>query len=142
MKYNVVIDTNVLVSALRSRDGASFRLISLLGESEKFVLSISVALVLEYEDASKRLIEETGIEESVIDEVIDYICRIASEQQVFFLWRPFLKDPNDDMILELAVAAGCNFIITYNKKDFKNVEQFGIRTISPSEFLRMIGGLK
>ena len=56
MKYSVVIDTNVLVLALRSRDGASFLLISLLGESDKFDLYISVALVLEYEDAAKRLL--------------------------------------------------------------------------------------
>ena len=141
MKYNVVIDTNVLVSALRSRDGASFLLISLLGENDKFDIYISVALVLEYEDAAKRLIEKTQITEDVIDDVIDYICQIGHEQQVFFLWRPFLKDPNDDMVLELAVAAGCNFIITYNKKDFQNIEEFGLKAISPAEFLRMIGVL-
>ena len=141
MKYNVVIDTNVLVSALRSRDGASFLLISLLGENDKFDIYISVALILEYEDAAKRLIEKTQITEDVIDDVIDYICQIGREQQVFFLWRPYLKDPNDDMVLELAVAAGCNFIITHNKKDFKNIEEFGLKAISPAEFLRMIGVL-
>ncbi|MCI0608213.1 MAG: putative toxin-antitoxin system toxin component, PIN family [Anaerolineae bacterium] len=141
MKYRVVVDTNVLVSALRSRDGASFLLISLLGESDKFDIYISVAMVLEYEDAAKRLIEKTQITEDVVDAVIDYICQIGNEQQVFFLWRPFLKDPKDDMVLELAVAAGCNFIITYNKQDFKNIEEFGIQAISPVEFLRMIGVL-
>jgi len=139
MKYNVVIDTNVLVSALRSRDGASFLLISLLGENDKFDIYISVALVLEYEDAAKRLLGKIQITEDVIDDVIDYICQIGNEQQVFFLWRPFLKDPNDDMVLELAVAAGCNFIITHNKKDFRNIEEFGLQAISPAEFLRMIG---
>ncbi|MCI0553093.1 MAG: PIN domain-containing protein [Anaerolineae bacterium] len=131
----------MLVSALRSRDGASFLLISLLGESDKFDIYISVAMVLEYEDAAKRLIEKTQITEDVVDAVIDYICQIGNEQQVFFLWRPFLKDPKDDMVLELAVAAGCNFIITYNKQDFKNIEEFGIQAISPVEFLRMIGVL-
>lgn len=141
MKYSVVIDTNVLVSALRSRDGASFLLISLLGENDKFDIYISVALVLEYEDAAKRLIEKIQITEDVVDDVINYICRIGIEQQVFFLWRPFLKDPNDDMVLELAVAAGCNFIITHNKKDFRNIEEFGIQAISPAEFLHMIGVL-
>jgi len=139
MKYGVVIDTNVLVSALRSRDGASFLLISLLGENDKFDIYISVALVLEYEDAAKRLLGKIQITEDVIDDVIDYICQIGNEQQVFFLWRPFLKDPNDDMVLELAVAAGCNFIITHNKQDFKNIKEFGLQAISPAEFLRMIG---
>ena len=142
MKYKVVIDTNVLVSALRSRDGASFLLISLLGKDETFDIYISVALILEYEDAAKRLLGKIEITEDVINEVIDYICLIGKEQQVFFLWRPFLKDPGDDMVLELAVAAGCNFIITHNKKDFKNIEDFGIQAISPVEFLRTIGVLK
>jgi putative PIN family toxin of toxin-antitoxin system len=142
MKYSVVVDTNVFVSALRSRDGASFRLISLLGRSNKFTINVSVALILEYEDASKRQTNETGITEDVVDDIIDYICQIANEQQVFFLWRPFLKDPNDDMVLELAVAAGCNYIITHNKQDFKGIEQFGMEAISPADFLRLIGGLQ
>lgn len=142
MKYKVVIDTNVLVSALRSKDGASYLLISLLGEqNEKFDIYISVALVLEYEDAAKHLIEKTDITEDIVDDVIDYICQVGIEQQVFFLWRPFLRDPNDDMVLELAAAAGCNFIITHNKKDFKNIDDFGIQAISPLEFLQTIGVL-
>lgn len=142
MKYKVVIDTNVLVSALRSRDGASFLLISLLGRNEAFDIYISVALILEYEDAAKRLLGKVEITESIIDDVIDYICLIGRDQQVFFLWRPFLKDPSDDMVLELAVAAGCNFIITHNKKDFTNIDDFGIQAMSPVEFLQMIGVLE
>ena len=141
MKYSVVIDTNVIVSALRSRDGASFRLVSLLGESDKFEINVSVALVLEYEDAAKRLIGKVPISETAIEDLIDYICEIANEQKVFFLWRPVSNDPNDDMVIELAVAAGCQFIITYNKQDFKNMKQFGIKAISPAEFLEMIGDL-
>ncbi len=101
MKYGVVIDTNVIVSALRSRDGASFLLVSLLGESDKFEINISVALVLEYEDATKRLLGEVPITERAIDDILDYICEIAHEQKIYFLWRPFLRDPNDDMVLEL-----------------------------------------
>jgi len=142
VKYRVVIDTNVFVSALRSRGGASFLLVSLLDENEAFDVYISVALILEYEDTAKRLIGKIEITEDIIDDVIDYICLIGKEQQVFFLWRPFLKDPGDDMVLELAVAAGCNFIITHNKKDFKNIEDFGIQTISPVEFLQTIGVLE
>ena len=142
MKYNIVIDTNVIVSALRSRDGAFFLLVSLLGENDQFEIYISVALVLEYEDAAKRLPGKIEITEDAIDDVIDYICQIGHEQQVFFLWRPFLKDPKDDMVLELAVAAGCNFIITHNTQDFKNIEEFGLQAMSPVEFLRVIGVIK
>jgi len=141
MKYSVVIDTNVIVSSLRSRDGASFRLVSLLGESDKFEINISVALILEYEDAAKRLTGEVPITARAIDDVLDYICEVAHEQRIFFLWRPVLKDLNDDMVLELAVAAGCQFIVTYNKQDFKNLKNFGIKGVSPVEFLTMIGEL-
>lgn len=141
MKYSVVIDTNVIVSALRSRDGASFLLVSLLGESDKFEINISVALVLEDEDAAKRLLGKIPVSETAIDDLIDYICEIAHEQNIYFLWRPFLRDPNDDMVLELAVAAGCQFIVTYNEQDFKNLKQFGIKAITPAEFLTMIGEL-
>jgi predicted nucleic acid-binding protein len=61
--------------------------------------------------------------------------------QIFFLWRPFLRDPKDDMVLELAVKAGCQSIITYNTRDFTGVEQFGLNLLKPSEFLRLIGKL-
>ncbi|MFN9732813.1 MAG: PIN domain-containing protein [Microcystis sp.] len=61
--------------------------------------------------------------------------------EIFFLWRPFLRDPKDDMVLELAVKAGCQSIITYNTRDFAGVEQFGLCLLEPSGFLRLIGKL-
>jgi predicted nucleic acid-binding protein len=61
--------------------------------------------------------------------------------QIFFLWRPFLRDSKDEMVLELAVKAGCQSIITYNIRDFAGVEQFGLNLLKPSEFLRLIGKL-
>ena len=140
MKYSVVIDTNVLVTALRSRNGASYRLLSLL-DSSKFSINVSVALVLEYEDASKRLVgKKYPLSEKDIDDIIDYICQVANHQQVFYLWRPFLKDPGDDMVLELAVAAQANVIVSYNKSDFQGIEEFGIVVLNPKEFLEKIGG--
>jgi predicted nucleic acid-binding protein len=60
---------------------------------------------------------------------------------LFFLWRPYLKDPEDDMVLELAVTANCDFIVTYNIKDFKGAEEFGVEVITPQEFLERIGEL-
>ncbi len=61
--------------------------------------------------------------------------------EIFFLWRPFLRDPKDEMVLELAVKAGCESIITYKTRDFAGVEQFGLKLLQPSEFLRSIGKL-
>jgi predicted nucleic acid-binding protein len=135
---HIIVDTNFLVSALRSRRGASFRLLELLG-SGKFELSVSVPLVLEYEAASMRLLGEIALSEDDIDNVIDYICSVARHQQISFLWRPFLKDVRDDMVLELAATAGCDTIVTYNKKDFVGVEEFGIRVLTAKEFLQEIG---
>ena len=79
---------------------------------------------------------------SDIDSILDYLCQVSNLHQIFYLWRPFLSDPKDDMVLELAVAAQCEFIVTFNKDDFKGVEQFGIRIVTPHEFLKMIGELK
>jgi putative PIN family toxin of toxin-antitoxin system len=134
----VVIDTNVIIAALRSRRGASFRLLTIL-EKNKFTVCVSVPLVMEYEDVAKRFIGEIALNEEDIEAVIDYICSVARQREIYFLWRPFLKDPKDDMLLELAVAAECQFIVTFNKRDFTGCEQFGIKAISPRDFLEEIG---
>ena len=78
----------------------------------------------------------------LIDAVLDYFCGVAHRQPIFFLWRPFLRDPGDDHVLELAVAAGCEGIVTYNMRDFRDAEQFGIRVLEPAAFLKGIGALK
>jgi len=136
----IVVDTNVLVASLRSRRGASFKFVSLL-PSNKFSIAISVPLVFEYEDALKRL-DYLAITEQDIGHLIDFLCKIGHHQEIFFLWRPFLPDPSDDHVLEVAVAAGCDAIITYNKRDFKGIERFGLRVLDPRELLSEIGVIK
>ena len=140
MNYQVVIDTNVFLSALRSRRGASFLLLSLV-EDKQFIVNLSVPLVLEYEEAAKRMAKEIGLTYKDIDDVLDYLCRIARHRQIFFLWRPYLKDPHDDHVLELAVEAKCDCIITYNTRDFAGADRFGLRVATPKEFLQRIGAL-
>ncbi len=136
----VVLDTNVLVAGLRSRRGASFQVLSLVG-SGRFGINVSVPLVLEYEDVLLR--PETGIplSRAAIEDVLDYHCTVARHHEIFFLWRPYLKDPRDDLVLELAVKAGCQFILTFNERDFAGCECFGIEAVAPSDFLRRIGVL-
>ncbi len=136
----VVLDTNVLVSGLRSRRGAAFKLLELVG-SGRFDTHISVPLVLEYEDALSRQVTARRVSQAVMDAVLDFHCQVATHHPIFFLWRPFLRDPKDDMVLELAVKAGCEMIVTYNVRDFAGVERFGIRVLSPVEFLAEIGVL-
>ena len=67
-----------------------------------------------------------------------YLASVAHLQDVHFLWRPFLRDPDDDMVLECAVASGSEFIVTHNVKDFRRVEQLNLRVITPADFLNRL----
>jgi len=138
MKDRVVIDTNVLVAAIRSRKGASFRILSLVGKG-RFDLVLSVPLVLEYEDAMKRSSRSAGLRYCDIDDILDFICKIGEHREIYFLWRPFLKDPKDDMVLELAVESGCELIVTHNLKDFAGADGLGVKVVRPVDFLRKLG---
>ena len=138
MSYSIVIDTCVLISALRSRNGASFKLLSLI-DSNKFTFSLSVPLVLEYEAVAKRMSRNPGLTHSDIEDIIDYLCTVGDHRKVHFLWRPNLKDPSDDFVLELAVEAESNYIVTHNIKDFKDTKKFNLKTITPQELLRKLG---
>ena len=140
MVRKIVIDTNVFISALRSRRGASYRLFMLLGRGD-FEINMSVPLVVEYEDEAKRIAREIGLAYGDINDILDYICSVARKRVIHFLWRPFLKDPQDDHVLELAVEAGCDFIVTHNVRDFSGSQQFGVRVVTPREFLRVMGGI-
>ena len=64
---------------------------------------------------------------------------VGHRQPIYFLWRPFLKDPKDDHVLELAAVAGCDYIITFNLRDFAGIDQFGLKTMTPAKFLELIG---
>ena len=115
-------------------------MLTLLG-SKKFRVNISVPLVLEYEKAAKSIISKSGSTTGDIENILDYMCAVSERRKIFYLWRPFLLDPKDDMILELAVAANCDFIVTYNKKDFQRAKEFEVEVITPREFLKRIGEL-
>lgn len=132
----VVLDTNVLVSAFRSREGVAFRLISRLREGG-FEISVSVPLVLEYEDV---LLRATDLDREDVLAVLRFLCSIAHQQKIYYLWRPLLPDPKDDMVLELVVASRAGYLVTYNGKDFAAAKHFGIQVMTPKAFLDVIGG--
>jgi putative PIN family toxin of toxin-antitoxin system len=138
MRPRIVIDTSVIIAGLRSALGASYQILQRLGRVE-FIVSISVPLILEYESVAKRQARELGLTFEDIDDVLDYVCSIAEPREIFYLWRPFLSDPRDDLVLELAVEANANFIVTHNLRDFAGVEHFGVEALSPGEFLRYLG---
>ncbi len=137
MKKKIVLDTNVLIAALRSRKGASFQVLKLIGRGQ-FDIVLSVPLFLEYEDVAKRTSRAVGLRHSDIDDILDYLCSVGQHREIFFLWRPFLKDPMDDMVLEVAVESNCDYIVTHNIKDFGGIEKFGIEAIRPGKFLRKL----
>lgn len=135
---SLVLNTNVFVSALRSRRGASFRLLELVGTG-RFEIELSVPLALEYESVGRRMLPNTTVTEPAFEAILNYVCRSARHREVFFSWRPCLPDPGDDLVLELAVAAGGASIVTFNVSDFRGAERFGVRVLRPLEFLAEIG---
>ena len=137
----VVLDTNVPEAAMRSRRGASFALLSLIGTG-RFDIALSVPLVFEYEDVLMRQAGVMSRDPVAVTNLLDYVCAVGKRQPIFYLWRPCLPDPRDDMVLELAVAAGCKRIVTHNKRHFGPVRHFGIRALGPAEFLQEIGGIR
>ena len=141
VKPNIVIDTNVVIAALRSQQGASAKLISLIGVG-LFNLHISIPLVLEYEDVLARQRASLGLSQDDVTDLIDAFCALSiHREKIHFRWRPFLPDKKDEFILDLAVAAQCDFIVTYNKKDFIGAERFSIEVVDPKTFLQTIGAI-
>ena len=135
----VVLDTNVLVAAARSRLGASFALVSSIPAAE-FQPCLSVGLYAEWQEVLTRA--EQLPPGQTVENALGFVRYLANQshlQEIHFLWRPFLADADDDMVLELAFAAGCGHIITHNVNDFRGSEQLGVAAISPREFVKLIG---
>jgi len=133
----IVLDTNVLVSALRSRRGASFALVSKV-PSEDFHLALSVPMYVEYQDVLLRDGKAPAFTNKEKLEFLRYLSKQSHHQEIFYLWRPFLRDPKDDMVLELAVASGSQYIATHNVRDFSGSEKFGIKALTPQNILKIL----
>jgi len=124
------------VAALRSRRGAAFQVLFAMRERRlEFVLS--VPLFLEYEDVLKRP-GVVPLPTDSIDRLLRLLASYSHKQDIFFLWRPHLRDAKDDMVLEVAVAARCQWIVTFNTRDFQGAEQFGIDILTPQQLLEYL----
>ena len=86
----------------------------------------------------KRGAGDWGVSLGDVDDFTEYLCSRARLVQIYFRWRPMLPDPDDDRILEVAVRTGSP-IVTFNVRDFRGSESFGIRTMSPGELLAIMG---
>jgi len=138
--YQVILDTNVLVAAVRSKRGASYRLLKLLEKGDdRWQINVSTALILQYEAVLKREIHRQGKDISMIDKFIDDLVAVADRHSIFYLLRPYLIDADDDFILELAFSSSADYIVTYNTKNFELAKTFGVDVITPKELLLKIG---
>lgn len=136
----MVFDTSVLVAAIRSDKGASRQL--LLGAmAAKFTVLASVPLMIEYEAVMTRPehLVAAGVSAAEIGVLLDAVAAIAEPVKLAFLWRPALRDPDDDMVLEAAVNGNADMIVTFNLRDFARVAtRFGIAILQPSDAMRAL----
>lgn len=134
----IVLDTSVLVAAARSRQGASFALVGSLPHP-RYEFALSVALYTEWQAVLTRPEHlPPGLQPQEALAYLRYLASIAHLQDVHYLWRPFLRDPDDDMVLECAVASGSRYLVTHNVRDFARITSLGISPVTPAEFLDML----
>ncbi|MBI2073704.1 MAG: PIN domain-containing protein [Gemmatimonadetes bacterium] len=138
MAHRLVLDTNVLVAGLRSRRGASYRVLRLI-EYGRVRPVLSVPLVFEYEEVLKREAGVLLLRREDLDAVLDDLCALGERRAIHYLWRPTLRDPHDELVLEVAVAAGGIPIVTHNVKDFTGSEHFAVPIYTPRDWLIAIG---
>jgi putative PIN family toxin of toxin-antitoxin system len=131
--YQIVIDTNVILAGLLSNKGASYKLLTILND-QRFQINVSATLVFEYEEILKREQQQIDLNNEDIDNIINGICHLANHHEIFYIWRPLAKD--------LAFKCQANFIISYNQRDLKPIEKFGIFILTPKQFLRLLGEIK
>lgn len=141
MNCRFVLDTNVLVTAFCNRDGASHLLIR-WALADKISLLASPPLWLEYEAVLKRpeIRLRHGISIENLDTVLDALAAHVEPVHLSYLWRPQLRDPNDEMLLETALNAAADALVTFNTKDFVDAaSRFSLKLITPAECIKLTG---
>ena len=135
----VVLDTNVLVAASRSRLGASFALLQAM-RNRQFLVLLSVPLMLEYEAVLKRPEQLAASGRSVLmtDAFLDALCLCGETVHLHYLWRPQLRDPADEMVLETALNGRADVLVSINIRDFATVGRFRLKVATPGAFLRQL----
>jgi len=138
----LILDTATMVAAIRSGAGASRRLL-VAGLEKRLTLLVSVPLMIEYEavmtrsghlDAAQLSVEDVNV-------LLDAVAAVAEPVRLAFLWRPAVRDPDDDMVLEAAVNGQANAIVTFNVRDFHDaMKKFGIKVLTPGEAVQLLEG--
>ena len=137
-RYRVILDTNVILAAMRSQTGASHRLLLTIGHP-RWQSVITPALMYEYEDVARRPGNAPGSSHRDITNILDLIYQQSRRQLVWFSWRPLSSDPGDDAILEAAIAGGGDYVVSFDERHLRAAREFGIEVLKPSELLKKIG---
>lgn len=135
----VVLDTSVLVAAVRSDQGASRQLLVHALE-RRFALLVSVPLMIEYEAVLSRPehLSASGLSSAEMAVILDAVAASASPVRLAYLWRPVLADSDDDMVLETAVNGGADLLVTLERSGFYAARRFSVSVVSPGEALRRL----
>ncbi len=136
----LVLDTDVVVAAFRSDHGASRQLL-LAALDRKIVMLVSVPLMFEYEAVLKRPehLAATGLTPEEVDTVLDALAAVIEPVRLRFLWRPRLRDPDDEMVLETAVNSQADRLVTFNMRHLgRAAGEFGVKSALPGETWRAI----
>jgi putative PIN family toxin of toxin-antitoxin system len=136
----LVIDTNILVAATRNRYGPSFALMQIIRLGQ-VTMCCSPALFLEYEDVLKRVnqLAASGLLASDIDAILSELAGVIEPVTTHYQWRPQLRDPANEMVLEAAANAQAHAIVTYNVRDFGPAKLFGIAILNPEQTFHHFG---
>ena len=140
MDMKVVIDTSIWISALITKESNSRKIIR-LALQEKLAPQMSEALFHEYESVMKRtkIQKSCTLTQKEQVELFNALLSVSRWNEVYYLWRPNLKDENDNFVIELAVASGAEYVITYNLRDFETAElSFNCKIITPEKFIKEI----
>src|SRR5512134_3569504 len=136
----VVLDTDVVLAAVLSERGASRQLLLRVVDGVLPAV-VSVPLMLEYEAVLKRPkhLQASGLIVDDVEIILDQLAASMHPVDLFFLWRPLLRDAEDDMVLETAVNGGADTVVTFNAGDFDNVpHRFGIGVTRSGDLLRRL----
>jgi putative PIN family toxin of toxin-antitoxin system len=136
----LILDTDVVVAALRSPKGASGEILRMLG-SGHFVVLVSVALALEYEAICMlpEHILASGLRTSEVEQFVANILDLAEPVEIHYRWRPMLRDSGDEMVLEAAVNGQADALVTFNQRDYPGVRSaFGIDVVLPREIVALV----
>ena len=131
---SAVMDTNVIVAAMRSRRGASFEIVRRLRLGE-WTTVLSNHLLFEYEEVLKRQAPELGLSLEDVDELLNAVCARAEECLLSHAWQPILSDPDDEPLVQLAVESDAFRIVSHNVRHLLPATSLGVELLRPREFL-------